>query len=173
MWAGASAALQTWHAPRTPARLTIYGWLTLAERARSGLGALYRRWPNKRALVLAALGSLTTHALPASTGDSAEDVLALVEEIATAVASPQARLMMTLLVGPDKELAEALRAANLAPQLEHLRERLRAALGDVDDLNARTELGPALISFRGLVLGRKVTLLELREDILPQLLRSS
>lgn len=131
------------------------------------------RWPNKRALVLAALGSLTTHALPASTGDSAEDVLALVEEIATAVASPQARLMMTLLVGPDKELAEALRAANLAPQLEHLRERLRAALGDVDDLNARTELGPALISFRGLVLGRKVTFLELREDILPQLLRSS
>ena len=81
--------------------------------------------------------------------------------------------MMTLLVGPDKELAEALRAANLAPQLEHLRERLGAALGDVDDLNARTELGPALISFRGLVLGRKVTLLELREDILPQLLRSS
>jgi len=152
--------------------LTIYGWLTLAERARSGLGALYRRWPNKRALVLAALGSLTTHALPASTGDSAEDVLALVEEIATAVASPQARLMMTLLVGSDKELAEALRAAKL-PQLEHLRERLRAALGDVDDLNARTELGPALISFRGLVLGRKVTLLELREDILPQLLRSS
>jgi len=122
--------------------------------------------------VLAALASLAADAPPAPTGDPAEDVLTLLEEIAISIAGPQAGVMSSLLVGPDRELAEALRAAKLAPQLERLRERLRAAVGDVADLETRAELGPALISFRALVLGRQVTRLELREEILPQLLRS-
>lgn len=100
-------------------------------------------------------------------------MLTLLDEIAISIAGPQAGVMSSLLVGPDRELAEALRAAKLAPQLERLRERLRAAVGDVADLETRAELGPALISFRALVLGRQVTRLELREEILPQLLRSS
>ncbi len=122
--------------------------------------------------MLAALASLAADAPPAPTGDPAEDVLTLLEEIAISIAGPQAGVMSSLLVGPDRELAEALRAAKLAPQLERLRERLRAAVGDVADLETRAELGPALISFRALVLGRQVTRLELREEILPQLLRS-
>lgn len=103
-------------------------------------GALAVRVPTKRALVLAALASLAADAPPAPTGDPAEDVLTLLDEIAISIAGPQAGVMSSLLVGPDRELAEALGAAKLAPQLERLRERLRAAVGDVADLETRAEL---------------------------------
>jgi AcrR family transcriptional regulator len=145
----------------------------VAERAHAGLGALYRRWPTKRALVLAALSSLAEHGEPSPrSGDPRDDLLAILEEIATAIASPDARAIASLLLGSDPELAAALREAKLIPQLTRLRERLRAAIGDVADLDLRVELGPALIAFRALILGHRLTRRQLRDEILPQILRS-
>lgn len=143
----------------------------VAEQAGAGLGALYRRWPTKRALVLAALRSLAVDESPAPTGDPRSDVLAALDEIATVISSPAANMMLNMLVSADRELADALREAKLEPQLARLRQRLRAAVGDVTDLDTRAQLGPALISFRTLVLGHKVTHREVRDEILPQVLR--
>jgi len=58
-------------------------------------------------------------------------------------------------------------------QKGRLRERLRRVVGDVPDLDARAELGPALILFRTLVLGRVPNRAELRDEILPLMLAGS
>ena len=79
-------------------------------------------------------------------------------------------MMASILVGTDRELANALRQAKLEPGLARPRESLHALIGEVPDLDLRVETGPALITFRTLVLGRTVTDRELREEILPQML---
>ena len=61
----------------------------------------------------------------------------------------------------------------IAPLLAAQRERLRRVVGDVPDLEARAELGPALIRFRTVALGRVPTRAELRDEILPLMLAGS
>jgi AcrR family transcriptional regulator len=143
----------------------------VADRAGIGLGALYRRWPTKRELVVCAIRALAAEQELPTTEDPVADLRVGLEEIANALAGPHARLLADILAAPDDpELAAAVREAKLAPLLASHRERLRRVLGDVPDLDARAELGPALILFRTLALGRVPTGAELRDEILPLML---
>lgn len=143
----------------------------VAQRAGIGLGALYRRWPTKRELVVSALGSMASDLHLPVTDDPAGDVLAVLEVMADAITGPEARILAGLLSGSDEpELATAIREAKIEPLRATLRERLRRILGDVDDLEIRTDLGPALILFRALVLDRAMRADELRRAVLPLLL---
>ena len=140
----------------------------VADLAGIGLGALYRRWPTKRELVASALrAQAATQQLPVSE-DPVADLSVVLEVVADALATPYARLLADIV--RDPELAEVLREAKIAPLLAVTRERLRRVIGNVADLDARAELGPALILFRTLALGRVPTRAELRDEIMPLML---
>lgn len=140
----------------------------VATRAGIGLGALYRRWPTKREMVSSALHALAAEQQPPTTSDPLADLRVGLEAIVDALAGPYGRLLADIVSDPD--LAAAVRKAKIAPQLIAHRERLRRVVGDLPDLDARAELGPALILFRTLVLGRVPTSAELRDEILPLML---
>ncbi|MGL5864762.1 MAG: TetR/AcrR family transcriptional regulator [Dermatophilaceae bacterium] len=138
-----------------------YGRLRVDDVARAagcGLGALYRRWPTKRALVLAALMTIAPDADLPVTDDPAADVRIGLQRMASGLTGPLARLLSGLLteMQDDAELADALRGAVLAPLRAAHRERLRRLVGDLDDLDDRADLAPGLLMFRALVMGQPV-----------------
>jgi AcrR family transcriptional regulator len=158
----------------------------VAERAGSGLGALYRRWPGKRDLVLAALERIVPDRDLPVTDDARADLLAAWKAIADALAGPRGRLLGGLLpeLRDDPDLADAVRRVVLSAVREANRDRLRRVLADdgarLDDADladpdphpgsagARTQLGvladlgPAYVLFQGVFLGRHVQEPELR-----------
>jgi len=143
----------------------------VASRAGIGLGALYRRWPTKREMVSSALHALAAEQQLRNTEDPVADLRAGLEAIVDALAGPYGRLLADIVSDPD--LAAIVRQVKIAPLLAAHRERLRRVVGDLPDLDARAELGPALILFRTLVLGRVPTSAELRDEILPLMLARS
>jgi len=143
----------------------------VAGRAGIGLGALYRRWETKREIVSSALHALAAEQQLRSTEDPVADLRAGLEAIVDALAGPYGRLLADIVSDPD--LAAIVRQVKIAPLLAGHRERLRRVVGDLPDLDARAELGPALILFRTLVLGRVPTSAELRDEILPLMLARS
>jgi AcrR family transcriptional regulator len=144
----------------------------VAERAGVGLGALYRRWPGKRELALAALAEAAPDRAIAPSDDPVADLLDGLVAVGEGLAGPRGRLLTGVLseLADDPELAAAVRERIIAPLRAAQRERLRRVLGDVPDLDARADLGPALVIFRGVVLGQAPTREELREEVLPLLL---
>ena len=140
----------------------------VASRAGIGLGALYRRWPTKREMVSSSLRALGAEQELPTTGDPMADLRAGLEAIVDGLAGPYARLLADIF--SDPELAAVVRQAKIAPLLAAHRERLRRVVGDRPDLDARAQLGPALILFRTLALGRVPTSAELQDEILPVML---
>ncbi|MGL5928508.1 MAG: TetR/AcrR family transcriptional regulator C-terminal ligand-binding domain-containing protein, partial [Dermatophilaceae bacterium] len=130
----------------------------VARAAGCGLGALYRRWPTKRALVLASLTTIAPDAEVPVTDDPTADVRHGLQQLAGGLNGPLARLLSGLLteMQDDAELADAVRGAVVAPLRAAHRERLRRLVGDVPDLDDRADVAPALLMFRALVVGRPV-----------------
>lgn len=99
----------------------------VAARAEVGKGAIYRRYPSKDELVMAAVGTLVTEEIVVpDTGSTRADLLALMREaVALYSASLPGRLMPNLVSGMAQrpELARAVREGFLAPR--------RAALAEV------------------------------------------
>ncbi len=136
----------------------------IAERAGTGLGALYRRWPTKRDVVLAALERVVPDRDLPRTDDAEADVLAGLRAIAHATSGPQGRVLSGLLpeLADDPELGRLVADRLLgAIRAEH-RERVRRLVGDLSDLDVRADLAPAYLLLHGLVLGRQVPDEELR-----------
>lgn len=131
----------------------------VAQRAGSGLGALYRRWPTKRDLVQAALEQVVPDRHLPITEDARADLLAGWAAISAAVAGPRGRLLGALLpeLADDPELADTLRRTVLAGVREESRKRLHRIVGDAPDLETRADLAPAYVLFQGVFLGRQVT----------------
>jgi AcrR family transcriptional regulator len=143
----------------------------VAARAGVGLGALYRRWSTKRELVIAAVRQLAADQPPPRPARTPfEDLVTALRSINDALAGPDARVIASLLAERDTELAAAIREAKIEPVLGALRERLRDLLGDVPDLDARADLGPALLTFRALVLAERTTTRQIRDEIVPLIL---
>ncbi|MEV6829995.1 TetR/AcrR family transcriptional regulator [Amycolatopsis sp. NPDC051102] len=83
----------------------------VAQRAGTNKNAIYRRWPNRAALGVAAYRHLAADALePPDTGHLREDALALLRAINCGQTSPAARVLRGLLtgVGDEPELREQL-----------------------------------------------------------------
>jgi AcrR family transcriptional regulator len=83
----------------------------VAKRAGTNKNAIYRRWPNRAALAVAAYRHLAEDTLkPPGTGDLREDALALLRAINCGQTSPAARILRGLLtgVGDEPELREQL-----------------------------------------------------------------
>jgi AcrR family transcriptional regulator len=142
----------------------------VARRAGVGLGALYRRWPDKRTLVLEALRNAASHREVPGTDDPLADLLAGLDDLAEGLAERSGPLLAVVLSGADRQLADAVREAKLAPLREANRERLRRVVGDVPDLDARADLGPALMVLDLILHGRPPSARRIRETILPLML---
>jgi AcrR family transcriptional regulator len=136
----------------------------IAERAGSGLGALYRRWSSKRDVVLAALDRVVPDRDLPVDDDPADDVLTGLRRLAAATTGPVGRLLAGLLpdLMEDSELAAAVRGRILHGIRGEHRERVRRLVGDVPDLDVRADLGPSYVLLHGLFLGRSVSEEELQ-----------
>ncbi len=135
----------------------------VATRAGSGLGALYRRWPSKRDLVLAALERAVPDRGVPQTDDPLADVGAGLLAIADATSGDRARLLSGLLseLADDPDLAGLVRDGILKPLRDAHADRLRRVIGDPPDLQVRADIGPAYLLMHGVILGRRITPAEL------------
>ena len=109
-----------------------YRGLTMSsviERSGVSSATLYRRWPTKQALVVAALQTLTGDTSPHDTGTLAGDFESLARQIARAISTRDdlfASLSMEL--KHDDELRAMNREAFVEPRLELMRAMLRRAV---------------------------------------------
>ncbi len=129
----------------------------VAERSRASKATLYRRWPNKAALVADALADFeSARAVDAAT-DSQRDLLVLRLSRFFGVDDP---IRQQVLVGVSSalhrhpELADAIRALFDAPEC-----RCAGLFDHVDRETARllSDLGPALLFYRLVFHGEPVT----------------
>jgi AcrR family transcriptional regulator len=141
----------------TLAEIDMSGYAALsmervAECAKASKASLYRRWPSKVELVLAAVyGLLPDPAAAADTGSLRDDLLALFRSAAGLLAGPAGTAIRGL-------ISEALRDPELAAQLRrYTRGRSVAAMRDiVRQARERGELPPAMITARQLEAGLSV-----------------
>ncbi|WP_410596952.1 TetR/AcrR family transcriptional regulator [Amycolatopsis sp. lyj-23] len=96
----------------------------VAHRAGTNKNAIYRRWPHRAALAVAAYRHLAEETLkPPDTGNLREDALTLLRAINCGQTSPAARVLRSLLTGvgdePDlrEQLHEQAAAGGTAPWL--------------------------------------------------------
>ncbi|BBY87890.1 TetR/AcrR family transcriptional regulator [Mycolicibacterium tokaiense] len=112
-----------------------YGRLSMdgvARRAKAGKAALYRRWPAKQDMVLAAVTRVSLPvALSSSTGDIRTDVVNLVSGVDAWISDPlMSRVLPDLLAEARRnpELAQALTSALGAPRRNYGRTIIEAAI---------------------------------------------
>ncbi|MEA2502815.1 MAG: hypothetical protein QOD01_2926 [Actinomycetota bacterium] len=87
-------------------RLTVEG---VAASAGVGKATIYRRWPSKLALVLAAVGELSTHPLPElTTGRTRDDLVSLLRHIIEALTGTIAGRILPGLVAESARSPELL-----------------------------------------------------------------
>jgi AcrR family transcriptional regulator len=145
----------------------------VAERAGIGLGALYRRWTTKSALVIAALTAAAAEQHVTPSGDPEADLLDGLVAIAGALSGRGGRLLALLFSGTEPELAAAIRAAKVIPLRDENRERLRRVIGDIPDLAQRADLGPGLIVLRFMAEGEPLTRQQIADQVLPLMIAPS
>ena len=109
-----------------------YRGLTMSgviERSGVSSATLYRRWPTKQAVVVAALRTITADPCPADTGSLAGDLEAFVKRVAKAIAGRDS-LYGTLAteVPEDDEVKAMNREAFIEPRLEQVRVILDRAV---------------------------------------------
>ncbi|OLT31638.1 hypothetical protein BJF79_00015 [Actinomadura sp. CNU-125] len=155
----------------TMARLDDGGYegLRVADVARSaglGLGALYRRWPTKYALVVDALRAAAPSPAAEPAGDPADGLVAVLLGLADELAGHGA-LLSVLLTHPESEVAAAVREAKLQPVRDAVRLLLERMIGPVPDLPARVDAGPALIVQHLLLHGAPPGRAYIAEHVLP------
>ncbi|MGL4339664.1 MAG: TetR/AcrR family transcriptional regulator [Rhodoglobus sp.] len=131
----------------------------IAQRAGVGLGALYRRWPSKRDVVVAALAKAAPDQALVTTNDPEADLREGLRRIADAASGALGGVIAGLLpdMADDPELGSAVRnQIILVLRAEHV-QRLRRLVGEVPDLEVRADIGPAYIFLQALFLDRSVS----------------
>jgi AcrR family transcriptional regulator len=128
----------------------------VASRAGVGKATIYRRWPSKEELLLAALGSLKSP-YPEPKGISArDDLVAIVAVMCADRADPRKARRYALLLG-EGEKYPRLMARYMQTVVEPRRDILRAALRrgiSSGELRADTDVEVALLALTGAVIAR-------------------
>jgi AcrR family transcriptional regulator len=125
----------------------------IAQTAGVSKNAIYRRWPDKVALVLGTLANLTqvsSHSV--DTGDIRADMTTMLRAMSDALGSVDGRLATSLAsdISRHPELAEAFHTQLVEPRRTLLAARLRRAveagqLPEGSDIDLLTSVGPALL----------------------------
>ena len=145
----------------------------ISRRAGVGLGAIYRRWPTKADLIVAALSPSRPPDVDHSTlADPREVLRQYLASFSQVLAGPEGRFVASLMAEfhQDPYLARRVRETLGEPTQRFYRLLIGALLGDVADLDARAAMGPAMILSSTLVAGVPVTLSDIDEIILPLVL---
>ncbi|NRQ38694.1 TetR/AcrR family transcriptional regulator [Nonomuraea sp. NN258] len=142
------------------ARLTME---RVAERARASKASLYRRWPTRIELVMAAV----YHSLPGpgsspDTGNLRDDLLALLRRTAQALSGPAGEAMRGLL---GEALSDESRAAELRAHSQGAGRKMMAEV--VRRAVERGEVDPAVVTPRRLETGQALLRQHFLFDGLP------
>ena len=144
-----------------------YGGLTMdrvAERARVGKAALYRRWPSKKEMLIDLVGQFATKAvLPPDTGSLRGDIQAITHDATAVLANPLVRSVIQSLVTEARrspDLAAVLAERFINPRREAGAQMLRRAVdrGEVrpdSDLELAQDIIGGPLYLRGVILGEE------------------
>lgn len=126
----------------------------VADRAHVGLATIYRRWPTKQALVIAAMKAGGEAKVAPATDDPRADLHAMLEALVGDLSGPRCYFFSGFLsaVRDDPELAQAFRASLLDDVRERFRGPIARIVGEDDpELSLRVDLAPAIMVFRVLI----------------------
>jgi AcrR family transcriptional regulator len=129
----------------------------VAARAGVGKATIYRRWPNKEELLLAALGSLKSP-YPEPEGVSVrDDLLAIVEVMCADKADPRKSRRYALLLG-EGEKYPRLMARYKAEVVEPRRDMVRAVIRrgiETGELRPDTDVEIAMLTVTGAIMAQE------------------
>ncbi|HKY68694.1 MAG TPA: TetR/AcrR family transcriptional regulator [Acidimicrobiales bacterium] len=132
----------------------------VAERAGVSMATIYRRWPTKSALFADAIERLDPLAALPDTGNPHDDLRAAMRFYARTLVEqePDRRCQNYLaVVRSDPEVAKAYSEHVFNAMRCRLRQIVARAVGDDDpDIEARADLGPALLLYRAEVLHQMI-----------------
>ncbi|HLY82863.1 MAG TPA: TetR/AcrR family transcriptional regulator [Acidimicrobiales bacterium] len=144
-----------------------YGALTVCsviERAGVSSATLYRRWPTKQQLIVAAVASLVPEPTTTDTGSLGGDLRALLDQIAGSIAARREDIADALAseVKRDADLALALHEKFQVPRLTQLDQILdrairRGELADRPSAESALSLIVGPVYHRAFVLGEPLT----------------
>lgn len=137
----------------------------VADRARTSKPVLYRRWPDRAALLRDTLLDAATGAVPhADTGSYREDMLAILRGWADAMTGPLAPALVAVVASmpTDPDLAEAFREGVIGWRKQEMAELIERAVvrGEVRPdmpVHLLRELGQAVLWHRLLVTDDPIT----------------
>ena len=131
----------------------------VAARAGVGKATIYRRWPNKEELLLAAFGSLKSP-FPEPKGISVrDDLLAMVEVMCADKADPRKARRYALLLG-EGEKYPRLMARYKETVVEPRREAMRAVIRrgiQTGELRPDTDIEIAMLTLTGVIMAHEKT----------------
>jgi AcrR family transcriptional regulator len=148
----------------------------IAARAGAGLGAIYRRWPTKRDVVVAAVRRLADDEPElVLSGDAEADLTAClvaeVRHLGGCAGAVLPGLVSAMRDHPD--LAELLRQTAVRERLAHYRQVLAPVFDDPRERDLRAEMAVALVLYRFLIVGKLPGRREIREQLVPAVLGGS
>ena len=129
---------------------------TVAARAGVGKATIYRRWPGKEDLLIAAFASLKSP-LPEPRGESArEDLIAMLDVMASDADDPRYARQFALLHGEGERyprLVKRYKEQVVEPRRELIRSVLRRGVA-TGELRADTDIEIAMLTLTGAVMAR-------------------
>ncbi|MCW2932508.1 MAG: transcriptional regulator, TetR family [Actinomycetia bacterium] len=128
----------------------------VAARAGVGKATLYRRWPGKEDLLIAALAALKSP-LPAPRGESArDDLIAMLEVMARDSDDPRYARQFTMLHGEGERyprLMARYKESVVEPRRETIRQVIRRGI-QAGELRPDTDVEIAMLTLTGAVMAR-------------------
>ena len=131
----------------------------VAARAGVGKATIYRRWPNKEELLLAAFGSLKSP-FPEPKGVSVrDDLLAMVEVMCADKADPRKARRYALLLGEGEKyprLMARYKETVVGPRREAMRAVIRRGI-QTGELRPDTDVEIAMLTLTGVIMAHEKT----------------
>lgn len=128
----------------------------VAARAGVGKATIYRRWPNKEELLLAALGSMKSP-FPEPTGSVRDDLVAQMTVMCADKADPRKARRFALLLGEGQKyprLMARYKETVIGPRHDAMRAVIRGGIAS-GELRADTDVEIALLALTGTVLAKE------------------
>ena len=129
----------------------------VAARAGVGKATIYRRWPNKEELLLAALGSLKSP-FPEPNGESVrEDLLAMVKVMCADKSDPRKARRYALLLGEGQKyprLMARYKETVVQPRRDAMRAVIRRGI-QAGELRPDTDVEIAMLTLTGVIMAHE------------------